>query len=80
MSCFAFPKGFCDKIEAIIRRFWWGGGEEKSRIHRKNWAMVAAPKWKGGMGFRNLQAFNLAMLANKVGGFLKTLTLYVPNF
>ena len=24
MSCFLLPKGLCEEIEGMIRRFWWG--------------------------------------------------------
>ena len=67
MSCFLLPKGLCDDIEGMMRRFWWGQRGQDSRIAWVSWKRLYKSKLKGGMGFRNLHAFNLAMLAKQIG-------------
>jgi len=63
MSCFQLPMGLCDEMEGMMRRFWWGQRKQETKITWVRWKKMCKSKLRGGMRFRNLQAFNLAMLA-----------------
>jgi hypothetical protein len=65
MSSFLIPKGLCDHMESQISNFWWGSNVDKRKIHWVNWKKTCKAKSKGGMGFKDLRAFNEALLAKQ---------------
>ena len=65
MSCFDLTKTLCDEISKMICRYWWNNQEEKNKCHWISWEKMSRSKEEGGMGFRDLHVFNLAMLARQ---------------
>ena len=62
LSFFRIPDKVVDKLVNIQRRFLWGGGLEQRKIAWVNWKFVCLPRDKGGLGIKDLRAFNTALL------------------
>jgi hypothetical protein len=65
MSCFDLTKSLCDDISTLINRFWWAQQENEKKMHWLSWELLCCRKDKGGLGYRDLHLFNLAMLARQ---------------
>ena len=54
--------GVVDKLVCIQRRFLWGGGVDQHKIAWVKWETVCLPKDKEGLGIKDINSFNLALL------------------
>jgi hypothetical protein len=64
MSCFDLTKNFCDQVRAMICHYCWSN-QDKDKMHWLVWDILKQPKHEGGLGFHDLHAFNMVILAKK---------------
>ncbi|KAA3460755.1 reverse transcriptase [Gossypium australe] len=65
ISCFLFPNSLCGELEGTMAKFWWQKAHGKRGIHWCQWKYLCLPKDEGGLGFRSLAKFNVALLAKQ---------------
>jgi hypothetical protein len=64
MSSFLLPRSISTSLDIIFKNFWWGFPINKSRnLSLKSWNSICTPKVEGGLGFRKMHDFNLALIA-----------------
>ncbi|KAA3477260.1 reverse transcriptase [Gossypium australe] len=65
MACFLIPKSLCVELEGIMARYWGKKNRDKKGIHWCTWKNLCSLKEDSGLGFRNLDKFNIALLAKQ---------------
>jgi hypothetical protein len=63
-----------------MSNFWWGDGANCKMMHWRGWWKLCVPKDQGGMGFKDIHYFNLALLAKQVWRILEARVIRAKYF
>ncbi|XP_059668809.1 uncharacterized protein LOC132313890 [Cornus florida] len=60
---YKIPFKTCDTLQQKMMRFWWSGSEDLTHSHWIKWDSLCQQKKDGGLGFKDLRSFNMALLS-----------------
>ncbi|KAH9672066.1 reverse transcriptase domain-containing protein [Citrus sinensis] len=67
MSIYLLPKELCRELEGLMNSFWWRNNHSSGKgINWVKWEYLCNPKGCGGLGFKQLHLFNIAMLGRQM--------------
>lgn len=64
-SCFLLSPSTCKKITSATSNYWWSSKFDRRGLHWRRWSELTLPKCHGGMGFKDIKLFNIAMLGKQ---------------
>ncbi|KAL9660376.1 hypothetical protein QQ045_025189 [Rhodiola kirilowii] len=78
MSVFKIPVSLCRKLVAEVMKFWWHNNKARG-IHWVKAETLFKEKVNGGLGFRNFQLMNMALLSKQAWRIMTNPNLMVSR-
>lgn len=72
------PKTLCSSLTASVAKFWWASSGKDRGIHWKNIKILCSPKHMGGLGFKDFNSMNSALLSKQAWCILQDPNSYWP--
>ena len=66
MSTLLLQLETCENLANAIAQFWWSLNLPKRDIHWVKWENLSKPRGDGGIGFKMIYKFNLALLGKQL--------------
>ncbi|XP_058733800.1 uncharacterized protein LOC131605468 [Vicia villosa] len=63
LSFYKAPKKVLQEIKSIQSKFLWGGGDRDKSIHWVSWDTVCKSRKEGGLGVKDVEIMNVALLS-----------------
>nr|XP_027095012.1 uncharacterized protein LOC113715059 [Coffea arabica] len=79
MSCFKLPRKLCKDLSSTMANYWWGEANGKNKMHWISWKKMAQERKEGGLNFKDLEAFNKALLGKQIWRFITKPNLLVSR-
>ncbi|XP_027095016.2 uncharacterized protein [Coffea arabica] len=66
MSDFKLPRKMCKDISSMMANYWWGETNGKNKMHWVFWRKMSMKRNEGGLGFKDIEAYNKALLGKQI--------------
>lgn len=81
MSTIQFPRNLCDKLDVVIKRFWWNPKSNSgSYLTPMAWSFICWPQKEGDLGLEDHESSTKLSYPKLAGGFFQGRIVHVSMF